>query len=625
MIRNSAETIAFLAMDAEEKLKTTMGEINDDAEKNVSLDPLEKRLKGKENKKLDEPDKEPEDLSKVTESVQVKGGGAVEYILQSVPVFNEILHDKFYASGIPITFIREGKTFSGVFLFGTSYHLLVEFTADGENDKITGLSKFAYEMVSEQAEWTMLFDAPTLEENLENAALLLTDSHPLEEKVLEESKKSDVQEFLATADLDQSVSSLYRDYFQWAKQKGKAETSEPHFRSVVKQMKMKGSSDSDTSTPTIKHFQDTFETPVEYDEFEKEILENDVFYKYEMMGELVKKIVQKDPLYKNVFIYGVGGIGKTFTVEQVVDKYAKPGDVVTYKGAISGFTGLLQVLWENRDGKIIIFDDNDGILTGNQQNAANLLKGAMEMSDPRILSYSRFKRKKEFIEPDEMVVEEEPIIHDEENSEEDLFDKDYNEFLSYDYAEAVLPLNTLLDVSSLREQFEDEDEDEDEALESDELDSMNYEQTDFDKQEFLKNYKGELDPENDPAFGLGPDDPVPDKFQFNSRIIFISNLMSVPQPLFDRTYSVGLLLTKEQILDLIDSKLSELMRDQPQITLEDKKETLKFMRKYLHRAGKTPTFRGFQQLIALYKSDHPDKMKLMYLTYTNSGMKTSLK
>lgn len=83
----------------------------------------------------------------------------------------------------------------------------------------------------------------------------------------------------------------------------------------------------------------------------------------------------------------------TFTVKQILKEEGVWDAEVIYKsGSIAGFTGLRQLLWDYRKGKIIVLDDNDSILA--VPAAANLLKAALN-GDPeaRIVSYTKARRR----------------------------------------------------------------------------------------------------------------------------------------------------------------------------------------------------------------------------------------
>jgi hypothetical protein len=117
--------------------------------------------------------------------------------------------------------------------------------------------------------------------------------------------------------------------------------------------------------------------------------------------------------------------------------------------------------------------------------------------------------------------------------------------------------------------------------------------------------RGELPPEED-------EDTIPDEFMFESKIIFISNLEEIPDAIGDRTLAIQLNYDKEQALQLIEQKLEQLVPEYPDLTIDDKKEILKFMRKYKHHA-KALSFRTFVHLAAIYKSNDPNREKWMLL------------
>jgi hypothetical protein len=99
-----------------------------------------------------------------------------------------------------------------------------------------------------------------------------------------------------------------------------------------------------------------------------------------------------------VLITGEGGLGKSHTVIKALESaglynisgvdlegsQAPEGSFVVVKG-YSTAKGLYRTLYENRDS-IIVFDDCDSILT--DSDAVNLLKGALDSYDTRIISWN---------------------------------------------------------------------------------------------------------------------------------------------------------------------------------------------------------------------------------------------
>jgi len=105
---------------------------------------------------------------------------------------------------------------------------------------------------------------------------------------------------------------------------------------------------------------------------------------------------------------------------------------------------------------------------------------------------------------------------------------------------------------------------------------------------------------------------IPDEFRFESKIIFISNLTEIPESIGDRTLAIQLNYDKDQALKLIEQKLEYLVPEYPDLTIEDKRNILFFMRKHKSKAEKI-NFRVFIHLASIYKSDDPDKEKWMFL------------
>jgi len=230
----------------------------------------------------------------------------------------------------------------------------------------------------------------------------------------------------------------------------------------------------------------------------------------------------------------------------------------------------------------------------------------MDSDEPRIVSYSRMKKKRK---------EGKGINIDGSQLHENLVTitvdgVDFTERVSAKEKAWYRKLEKLIEgtetfESAGKQLYEDYDDDD-------------YEDDDF--------FEGDLDPDVDPAFGLGSGNEVPDQFQFTSRIIFVSNLLQVPQPILDRTISVGLFLTKDQILDLIENLLGNILKEEhPELTLETKKAALAFMRKYVHRINVPLTFRFFAKICAFLHNQetNPKALEMAYLAMRGDSMMKS--
>lgn len=84
---------------------------------------------------------------------------------------------------------------------------------------------------------------------------------------------------------------------------------------------------------------------------------------------------------------GAPGIGKTYTINRLLEHAENKGQIEFKK--VSGYmtaTMLYQLLWENRkSNQIIMIDDCDAIFYSD--DAANLLKAALDTGDTRVVSY----------------------------------------------------------------------------------------------------------------------------------------------------------------------------------------------------------------------------------------------
>lgn len=105
----------------------------------------------------------------------------------------------------------------------------------------------------------------------------------------------------------------------------------------------------------------------------------DINKRFEFLQQLVRMVLKGTSV--SMIITGEGGLGKSFTVKREIDRrqFIKNQDFVYIKG-YSTPRGLYRTLFEN-NGKVIVFDDCDEVLTDNI--AKNLLKGALDSYDER--------------------------------------------------------------------------------------------------------------------------------------------------------------------------------------------------------------------------------------------------
>lgn len=94
----------------------------------------------------------------------------------------------------------------------------------------------------------------------------------------------------------------------------------------------------------------------------------------------------------SLVVTGEGGLGKTHSVLQAVNSVLEEEDYIVQKG-YSTPKGLYNFLYDN-NGKLIIFDDCDSVLE--KPISLNILKGALDSYDKRIISWESAARGDEY-------------------------------------------------------------------------------------------------------------------------------------------------------------------------------------------------------------------------------------
>lgn len=86
-----------------------------------------------------------------------------------------------------------------------------------------------------------------------------------------------------------------------------------------------------------------------------------------------------------MIVSGPGGVGKTFTLEEILEKYAHKDDVDRITGHITPLA-LYEKLYENSaEGKITVFDDCDSVFDSDK--TLNILKAALDSRPYRVISW----------------------------------------------------------------------------------------------------------------------------------------------------------------------------------------------------------------------------------------------
>lgn len=285
------------------------------------------------------------------------------------------------------------------------------------------------------------------------------------------------------------------------------------------------------------------------------------------LADIAAKIASRESMAPHHgFVYGTGGTGKSFTVVKTVEEICESNPEYERWKVLKGSTtpaALYQLLWKYRDGWVIIFDDNDGVLK--DVNALNYLKAAMDPDQPRIVSKSSMKTLEAADNSMGKYLRESFLIREGRYEDEDENGEDvYGDEEAGDDEEMLITRTgtELADVEMSRKRRQKE-------LQSE---RNNY-------------WIDHVDSDIDPASGSGEESEdgmpaavkkTPPEFQFASRIIFISNLNSLPQPLADRCEPGEVKLTKAQILDRIEQILDSLIDKEPKLlAMKDKGRAVK--------------------------------------------------
>lgn len=126
----------------------------------------------------------------------------------------------------------------------------------------------------------------------------------------------------------------------------------------------------------------TFDTPVQSSDADD--IEERISERFEILDELSHATTNGN--IRALIVSGGPGLGKSFTVERVLDEYDDEGD--TYK-IVKGYTratGIVKLLYQFRHpGNVIVFDDADSVF--NDDISLNLLKAVCDSTERRVVSW----------------------------------------------------------------------------------------------------------------------------------------------------------------------------------------------------------------------------------------------
>ena len=128
------------------------------------------------------------------------------------------------------------------------------------------------------------------------------------------------------------------------------------------------------SMPTAAVF--AFETDEQIDAKLKE--------RFEILEELAESSTRGD--VRSLIVSGPAGLGKSFTVEKILQEYDPTGFQSTFVKGYVRATGLFKMLYQHRDaGSVLVFDDADSIFFDDV--SLNLMKAACDSSKRRTISW----------------------------------------------------------------------------------------------------------------------------------------------------------------------------------------------------------------------------------------------
>lgn len=397
--------------------------------------------------------------------------------------------------------------------------------------------------------------------------------------------RSDVSEYFST----KPKYPAYPDYLNWAlNKKIKAPAGRDTFKRYLKANLVKEplEIEEEPSLESTEFIKDMEGTGGRVEEIFKNVI------------DLSTRIAERNSFPPHHgFVYGSPGIGKSYTVIRTIEDICEAVAGLEKWKVLKGSTtsaALYKLLWKYRDGWVIIFDDNDTVLS--DANAVNYLKAAMDPDQPRIVSKSTARN----LESDsseklkEYLTESFGIFKEEEN-EEDFSEEDA------DFVEAELT----------RKKREKELRDERSSY-----------------------WIDHVDPDIDPARDFREESKykTPAEFQFSSRIIFISNLPNLPPALADRVEPGEVNLSNYEVLDRIEQIMDKLLdKEHKLLSLPDKglslkREVLDYLRNAVKAAEESKvfsieapiTFRLFAKCVA-YRFLYPEVWKKRTLKALKSG------
>ena len=109
----------------------------------------------------------------------------------------------------------------------------------------------------------------------------------------------------------------------------------------------------------------------------------DLKERFDILSLLTKGAVAKN--IRAMVVTGAPGVGKTYTVEQILERSNVPHEIV--RGSMSALHLYMLAYKFRKPGSVIVLDDADGIF--NDEDALNILKALCDTSTSRKVSYMK--------------------------------------------------------------------------------------------------------------------------------------------------------------------------------------------------------------------------------------------
>jgi len=339
-------------------------------------------------------------------------------------------------------------------------------------------------------------------------------------KVIQEKTQNDIEDFIDAVGIENlksdSLSKIYNQYELWADADDKRIISKPQFNRVFKDILVRKRVVSDTVSTghiypgALYRFISNSE---EHVFFNDEIIKNKIYYRAKMVEIFVTRMAQGDPDINGLLICGQSSKSNFTTVKANIKAAGALAKTVFIKD-IYGFAGFIRALWENRTGKILVFNNSDILFSKSNSTIKQILQSLLSKEGNRVIRYARpeivqtaTQRKKEAID---FLLSEAKTIQPKPNT---------------------MPKDKIDDILDSEDKIYNTEE------------------------------KG-----------------IPDLFEFKSKVVFITNFPTIPEGYQEIPFAAELNYTKEQALSLVEANLNNIMVDFPDFNLKRKREVLRFMR-----------------------------------------------